>query len=104
MIQDMLEGLEPFAFLIGVFLCMLSIWRLERRYARNRYISDEEYLAGMARKRGGSEYDIFHISAKEWCIPAGRIDEDFKEYLVHGDLPYYVKDYIRKNRKKAALK
>ncbi len=104
MIQDMLEGLEPFAFLIGVFLCLVSIWRLERQYTRNRYVSDEEYLAGMAKKRGRSEYDLFHISAKEWHIQVGRIDEDFKKYLVNGDLPYYVKDYIRKNREKADLK
>ena len=98
MIQEILGGLEPFVFFIGVFLCMMSIWRLERQYARNRYVSDEEYLADMARKRGSSEYDLFHLSAKEWHIQEGRIEDDFKDYLVNGGLPYYVKDYIRKNR------
>lgn len=62
-------------------------------------VSDEEYIAGIARVRGCSEYDLFFEAAKEWRIAnKGRIEEDFKDYLRYNAMPHYVKDFARKHR------
>ena len=58
----------------------------------------EDYLYKIARITGKSEYDVFIKSAEEWPITRGKIDEDFKAYLTYQSVPYYVRDFVRKNK------
>jgi hypothetical protein len=45
---------------------------------------------------GRSEYDLFHKSAEDWPVSRERIDQDFKIYMAHQTLPYYARDFVRK--------
>jgi hypothetical protein len=71
---------------------------LNLRHARKRLLTDEEILTQIARLKGCSEYDLFFRSAENWRVTNQRIAGDFKIYLKNEQLPYYVKDYIRKTR------
>jgi hypothetical protein len=37
-------------------------------------------------------------SAEEWPVPVNKIEEDFKAYLQNQTVPYYVRDFIRRNK------
>ena len=84
--------------LMALFYLQL-IRHLNQSNLAKQPISDEEYLAAIARMRGCSEYDLFFDAAREWRIADKiRIEEDFKDYVRHDAMPYYVKDYARKHR------
>jgi len=97
--DDILAKLELLFYLLFILLYLFFMRYLEKRSASGRSLSDEEYLSRMAKKRGCSEYDVFCLSAEEWCVSEIKVERDFKEYLVNAYLPYYVNDYIRKVRK-----
>ena len=88
-------------FPLFVLLYIYLLYRVEKQFRRQRTLSDEEFLAYLARVYSCSEYDLFHAAAEEWNLSGAPIDEDFKDYLKEGDMPYYVKDFIRKARKEA---
>ena len=69
---------------------------LDRRYARKKPFTDQEYLMSLARFMECSEYDIFMEAAKPWRVSKQHVDEDFKKYLLAEQIPYYVADFIRK--------
>jgi len=69
---------------------------LDRRYARNKPFTDQEYLMNLARFMKCSEYDIFMEAAKPWRVSKQHVEDDFKKYLLAELIPYYVKDLIRK--------
>ena len=70
--------------------------RLDRRWARRTPLADEERLAILARRRAVSEHAMFHLAAAGWTVSSARVEADFKTYLREGDLPYYVRDYLRR--------
>lgn len=70
--------------------------RLDRRWARRTPLSDEERLAILARRRAVSEHAVFHLAAAGWTVSGARVEADFKAYLRQGDLPHYVRDYLRR--------
>ena len=91
---------------VGAVAAVVLVGCLVRGYLRklganNRadQIPFEDYLQKITHLTGRSAYDIFHISAEEWHVPADRIDQDFKRYLNSLTVPYYVKDFIRKGQK-----
>ena len=47
---------------------------------------------------GRTEYNLFRKSAEEWAVSGDRIDQDFVRYMAHKVLPYYAKDFVRKNQ------
>ena len=69
---------------------------LDRRYASKKPFTDQEYLMNMARYMKCSEYDIFMEAAKPWQVSKQHVEDDFKHYLLAEQMPYYVKDFIRK--------
>ena len=99
LLEDVWITLKPALFFVAAFLYVLGMRRIDQMTVKNRILSDNEYLAWMARKANVSEYKIFHHAAKTWHISTSRIDEDFKQYLLYDDPPYYVKDFIRKARR-----
>ena len=69
---------------------------LDRLWVEGRPLSEEEMLSFLARSRGVSEYHIFHLAADPWSVGRTQVEEHFKRYLQDGDLPHYVRDYVRR--------
>ena len=82
--------------LAGIFFRLMFHWN------KNSYndipATMEDYLFKIARITGKSEYDIFLKSAEEWPIGKTQIEEDFKAYLMNQSVPYYVRDFVRRNK------
>jgi hypothetical protein len=95
---EIVFGWEWFVFPMATIGYFQLLRYLNLRYARKRWLSDEEILTQIARLKGCSEYDLFFKSAEDWRITDARIDGDFKNYLKGEQLPYYVKDFVRKTR------
>jgi len=90
-----------FLYFLAVLLYIVILYgikRFERRSTQNPLLNDEEYLTLIARQKECSEYDIFCLATEDWSISRTRAENDFNAYLKHGYLPFYVKDFIRKNR------
>jgi len=85
---------------LAVFFYIELLRHLNQKFAARRPISDEEYLAMEARAKSTSEYEIFRLAARPWHISTLRVDDDFRDYLIGGLLPHYVRDHIRRLRKK----
>jgi hypothetical protein len=99
--SSILNGWSLFYYFILAFVYILFIHyldRIEKRRHRNTPMSDEECLLRLARKQGCSEYDIFFQATGSWNIDKRRVEDDFNRYLTAGHMPYYVRDYIRRNR------
>jgi hypothetical protein len=91
---------------IGVVCVVMLVWCLFRVYSRNTQknsqadpISIEDYLQKITRVTGHSAYDTFHKSAEGWQVSDDTINRDFRIYLSTQNVPYYVKDFVRKSQK-----
>ena len=70
--------------------------RLDRYWANRHPLTDEERLWNHARNQGISEHEVFKRAAASWSRGPQKADADFNAYLKTGDLPHYVRDYLRK--------
>ena len=70
--------------------------RLDRYWANRTPLTDEERLWNHARNQGISEHEVFKRAAAGWSRGPQTADADFNAYLKTGDLPHYVRDYLRK--------
>jgi len=84
--------------LVGVCLFIQLSNRLNQMLVSSRPASTEDYLFKIARITGTSEYAIFNKAAETWPVSQAMIEEDFKEYLMKQAVPYYVNDFVRKNK------
>jgi hypothetical protein len=92
----------PMLLLPLAVLCYFELLRrLDRRWSSRTPLTDAERLAILARRRAVSEHEIFHLAAEGWTVAGTQVESDFKAYLNDGDLPHYVRDYLR--RQKIAL-
>ena len=82
---------------VGALFQVLQI--LKKKITRDRPATMEDQLYKIARVTGKSEYDVFCKSAESWPITRETIDQDFKAYLIDQSVPYYVADFVRKNKK-----
>jgi hypothetical protein len=71
---------------------------MDMRWSRKRPLTEDELLTHLAKARGKSEYEVFFIAAESWHRTTPQIEGDFRRFLLDGQIPYYVKDYIRKTR------
>ena len=95
-------GLIIAQLLIGIgAICIIMhvAIRLKKRYGQDRPTSIQGYLFKISRLTGKSEYDIFCKAAEIWPISAKQIEQDFNRYLSDQHTPYYVNDFVRKNKK-----
>jgi hypothetical protein len=83
-----------FVMLIILVVATVAVSLLERRVSRQKQ-SEVEHLYYLSRDRGGSEYDIFLEAGGLWHIPEQSIEKDFKSFLLQGDIPHYVRHYLR---------
>ena len=88
-----------FMMLIILVVATVAIYILERRMSRQKQ-SDVDDLYYLSRQRGGSEYDIFLEAGGIWHIPEKSVEKDFKRFLLQGDIPHYVRHYLRTQGKK----
>jgi len=59
--------------------------------------TDIDKLVKLAEDLQCSEYMIFHDAAKKWSFSDNKVEEDFKRYLLYGELPRYVKEYVEEH-------
>lgn len=75
---------------------LIAIHVLEKRRNASRKPTEEEMLFFLARATETSEFDQFMRAAEQWDISRHKVESDFNRYLFHSNLPYYVRDYLRK--------
>ena len=86
------------AVIFGGALSQMLHW-LRKKVSRERPVTIGDQLYKIARVTGKSEYDVFCKSAENWPVARHTIEQDFKSYLLHQNVPYYVVDFVRKNKK-----
>ncbi len=87
------------AIVLVYFVLLRILKTFENQALAKEALTDEVCLSMIALKRECSEYDIFLKSSGTWQVPKVKIKIDFDNYLTRGELPYYVRDYIRRHRK-----
>ncbi len=80
------------AFLL--LILMVYLWASQRNLAKNRVSSPQEYLWKLKQITGKSEYELFHIAAREKGWPDYHVERHFKRYLEDQTLPEYVKEFL----------
>ena len=88
--RDDIWGIVAVGLLIAIHLLQV--------YYAGRPADDDELLSRLAGMGNRSEYDLFSIAARKWRLPASTVKEDFRRYVLSGDLPYYIRDWLRKIR------
>ena len=91
-------GSGALVFILMAVIYVLGKKAIEKHERRSRTLSDEELLAAMAVDRKCSEFDLFRLAGRQWQVAALRVDNDFRDYLIRGQIPHYVRDFIRKNK------
>jgi len=99
---NMVLVLAQLAVSIGTSWIVIFVGvRLKKNHSPEKPINIHGYLFKISRITGKSEYEIFCKAAENWRISNTQIKEDFKKYLVDESIPYYVNDFVRKNKKHA---
>jgi hypothetical protein len=98
MVTETIGEANTIIYPLLAFFYIFLMRKLNQQGVKNRVLSDEEFMAYLARQAECSEYDLFYASSDNWHVPKATIERDFKKYLRSGHLPYYVKDYVRKAR------
>ena len=83
---------------VGLALLLKLLCSAKAKFGGGQGLTTEDYLAKMARIKNCSVYDLFHKAAREWRVTRSKVEVDFKNYLLSQDIPYYVKDLVRKNK------
>lgn len=92
--------LHIFAGACVLLLVGQMFWTTYLKFKKDNQVSRnamENVLHAISMETGWTEYELFRISARGWSVSGARIDEDFKRYMAHQTLPYYVIDFVRKN-------
>ena len=74
------------------------IYRKFKKDSQAELIAKENSLYNISLATGRTEYHLFCKSAEDWAVSGDRIDQDFKRYMAHQVLPYYAKDFVRRNQ------
>jgi len=88
-----------------VCIAFLSVYLFQTLIKARRQASHREpptmadYLYKIARVTGHSEYDVFCKSAEDWPVSREAIERDFERYLKSQNVPHYVTDFVRRNKK-----
>ncbi|GBE03062.1 hypothetical protein BMS3Bbin06_01630 [bacterium BMS3Bbin06] len=87
------EGKHLYAILIIVFFLLLILIRL--LFKKMNITTEIDDMVDASRKMDCSEFEIFRKAGERWNFSNGKVKEDFKRYLWFGELPFYVKDYLK---------
>jgi hypothetical protein len=89
--------LEPAILSVISFLLVMLVvylWASQRNLIKNRALKPKEYLWKLKQISDKSEYELFHIAAKEKGWPEYLVERHFKRYLEDQTLPDYVKEFL----------
>ena len=82
--------------LLGAALAYALLMLHIDRYLTSRYENrDEEALSLLAFQRECSVYDLFVTAGAHWSFSRAKIDSDFNSYIRQGDIPHYLRTYVR---------
>ncbi|MBL0716243.1 MAG: hypothetical protein JJV98_21365 [Desulfosarcina sp.] len=70
---------------------------LEKRLAHLDAAGDERRLGDLSFSLGCSVYDLFVQAGTTWDFSKAKIEADFKDYVLHDQIPPYLHDYLQKN-------
>jgi hypothetical protein len=103
MFTELFEIIRPLIYLLGalfycVFLHFLARWEYRYKIKKNLF-SDEVSLEKLAKLYEVSEYVLFCVAADQWHISEKQKEAAFKAYLKHGEIPHYVRDFVRHHKK-----
>jgi hypothetical protein len=98
-LADLLLESKPhqimFTMLITAVIVTVVMLIIEKKF-RKQEKTDAEKIFDLSRHLNCSEFDIFEVTGRNWNITEERIKEDFKSYVNYGEIPFYVRDYIRR--------
>ena len=83
-----------------IFICLAALYGalkifLERRLAPLDALGAEGDLTDVAFACGCSVYALFQRAGQRWRFSKAKIERDFKTYLNQGEIPGYVRLYIK---------
>jgi hypothetical protein len=83
-----------------IFICLAVLYGalkiiLERRLAPLDVVGEEGDLSDAAFSSGCSVYALFQQAGGVWPFSRDRIESDFKSYLHTGDIPGYVRQFVK---------
>ena len=83
-----------------VFTCLAVLYAalkiiLERYLAPLDTVGDNQDLSDVAFSIGCSVFTLFKRAGDEWHFSNAKIDHDFKSYLNTGDIPGYVRMFVK---------
>ncbi len=83
-----------------IFICLALVYGalkiiLERRLAPLDVLGEEGDLSDVAFATGSSVYMLFRRAGDVWPFSKARIENDFKIYLNTGDIPGYVRQFVK---------
>ena len=85
--------------LFGYCAVLIIVSRIEYHHNKKKHpLTDEACLELLAKKYGLSEFALFLQAAQNWDISERQARRNFKMYLTNGDIPYYVRDFIRQHK------
>ena len=94
-------GMSTVAGICALYLMCYLFWFIIRKSQRDRQAeleANKNSLYNISQESGRSEYELFQISAKHWLVSNDRIGQDFKRYMANQTIPFYAKDFLRRNQ------
>ena len=86
--------------MIGAICIVLLVgMRLKKWFRENKPSTPQGYIFKITRITGKSAHDVFRKAAEDWPVSGEQVEEDFKKFVSDDSIPYYVNDFIRKNKK-----
>ena len=85
--------------MIGAICIVLLVgMRVKKWFRENKPSTPQGYIFKITRITGKSAYDVFCKAAEDWPVSEEQIEEDFKKFVSDDSIPYYMNDFIRKNK------
>ena len=82
-----------------ICIVLLAGMRIKKWFIENKPSTPQGYIFKITRITGKSAYDLFCKAAEDWPVSEEQIEADFKKFVSDDSIPYYVNDFIRKNKK-----
>ena len=98
MLSQLGNGIGQICIMLFTSILFRMLYRWHYVFYNDKPLDIEDYLYKIARITGKSEYDVFTKSAEDWPITKEKIEADFKTYLMNQSVPYYARDFVRKNK------
>ena len=85
---------------IGAICIVLLVGiRLKKKFIPDKPLTVQGYIFKITRITDKSEHDVFCKAAEDWPVSKEQIEQDYKRFMLEERVPYYVNDFIRKNKK-----